>query len=533
MATAQPQLDPAAFIPADPCEHRTSPDIRTGVISGATFTDKEVTFAAIDNLAFFEGDIILGTVDQLEQAKAGLEGVAIKGDQFRWPDCVVPFTIDSALPNQARVTAAIQHWEDNTPIIFRPRTNETDVVNFTPSSGCSSPVGRQGGVQSLKLGSDCTTGNAIHELGHTVGLWHEQSRADRDNFIQIDRSNIDPKEAFNFDQHITDGDDIGPYDFGSVMHYPATAFAIDATKPTIIAPQPIGQRSGLSNGDIDAVRHIYSKPLTLLVHLEGIGDVPNGSAGVFAGTRGQSRRVEGFQLNFGGPIPGFNLGIEYMAHLQGSGDTAFTPAGTFVGTRGQSRRLEGFAIRLTGPAKDNFDIFYTAHLQDMGETAIAMNGEFCGTRGQSRRVEGMTVWLLQKFTGNIRGLVHLQGIGDVTQPRMKFAGTRGQSRRLEGFQLSLDPKIPGVNLEYMAHLADMGDTTFIPEGQFVGTRGQSRRLEGFAIRLTGPNAPNFHVFYMAHLQSTGDTGVFSDGQFCGTRGQAQRVEGMRVWVRKK
>jgi hypothetical protein len=42
------------------------------------------------------------------------------------------------------------------------------------------------------------------------------------------------------------------------MHYPATAFSASG-KPTIIAPggQPIGQRDGLSAGDIGAVAALY------------------------------------------------------------------------------------------------------------------------------------------------------------------------------------------------------------------------------------------------------------------------------------
>lgn len=125
-------------------------------------------------------------------------------------------------------------------------------------------------------------------------------------------------------------------------------------------------------------------------------------------------------------------------------------------------------------------------------------------------------------------LVHLQDIGDSLFHNGQWAGTKGQSRRLEGFQISQVNPVPGLSLQYMAHLQDIGDVPWVNEGGFVGSRGQSRRLEGFAIRLTGPNAPFWDVIYQAHLQDMGDTGSYSNGQFCGTRGQSRRVEAIRV-----
>src|SRR4029077_7940111 len=67
-----------------------------------------------------------------------------------------------------------------------------------------------------------------------------------------------------FDQHITDGDDIGAYDFGSIMHYPRNAFSIDGsdTITPIVAVPPgvtIGQRNALSAGDIAAANTLCTK----------------------------------------------------------------------------------------------------------------------------------------------------------------------------------------------------------------------------------------------------------------------------------
>ncbi|MDZ4286788.1 MAG: tyrosinase family protein [Prosthecobacter sp.] len=129
-------------------------------------------------------------------------------------------------------------------------------------------------------------------------------------------------------------------------------------------------------------------PFKLLVHLQDIGDVVVNND-EFGGTRGESRRLEGFQINILPAVPG--LSCSYMAHLQDIGDVPAVNEGQFIGTRGESRRLEGFAITLTGPAAASYNVSYMAHLQDIGDTAFYSNGQFCGTRGESRRVEGMLV----------------------------------------------------------------------------------------------------------------------------------------------
>ena len=129
------------------------------------------------------------------------------------------------------------------------------------------------------------------------------------------------------------------------------------------------------------------------VHLQDFGDTPLRDA-TWAGTIGQSLRLEGFQVRFTSPVAG--LGIEYMCHEQDVGDLPWMAGGSFCGSRGQSKRLEGLAMRLTGPNAANYDINYACHLQDLGDQGPLKNGAFCGARGQSRRLEAMEVWVTPK-----------------------------------------------------------------------------------------------------------------------------------------
>ena len=220
----------------------------------------EVGYDVVDDLAIVEGDIVLGTVDEVvardrELRRPGIRsGTRAGGSDFSWPGLVVPFEISSALSDtlKDRIQSAVDHWNANTVFRLRARDGEADFVRFISGSGCSSPVGRQSGEQNIRLSESCGRGSIIHEIGHSIGLFHEQSRNDRDVVIIVNLDNVEDGKEHNFDTFGSGGRERGPFDFNSIMLYGSFAFSANGepTMTKLDGSTFVGQRNGLSTADI-------------------------------------------------------------------------------------------------------------------------------------------------------------------------------------------------------------------------------------------------------------------------------------------
>jgi len=52
-------------------------------------------------------------------------------------------------------------------------------------------VGHHGYKTQISIGDNCDFQHVMeHEIGHSVGFWHEQSRPDRDNYISVIWENV-------------------------------------------------------------------------------------------------------------------------------------------------------------------------------------------------------------------------------------------------------------------------------------------------------------------------------------------------------
>jgi len=151
----------------------------------------------------------------------------------------------------------------------------------------------------------------------------------------------------------------------------------------------------------------------------GAPDVANPSpapaVGQFLGTTGQSKRLEAFSLPFIQFAAADNLGttyytgsfpFTYQAHVEGIGWQSYVSSSSFAGTIGQSRRIE--AIKIYGPGLNNPNytltfndsspsttaklyIYYRVHADGLGWMNWVPENNMAGTTGQSRRLEAMQV----------------------------------------------------------------------------------------------------------------------------------------------
>jgi hypothetical protein len=76
----------------------------------------------------------------------------------------------------------------------------------------------RGGRQVLRYEDSHSWPILVHEFLHALGVYHEQSRSDRDNFVEIRWNNIQDDAIGNF-QKKPASVDYFDYDYGSLMHY--------------------------------------------------------------------------------------------------------------------------------------------------------------------------------------------------------------------------------------------------------------------------------------------------------------------------
>ncbi|XP_062406194.1 meprin A, alpha (PABA peptide hydrolase), tandem duplicate 1 [Sardina pilchardus] len=200
---------------------------------------------------------------------------ALLNTTFRWT-FPIPYILSDDLDLNAKgcIFQAFEMYRLKSCIDFKPYEGEKSYIKFVKQNGCWSMVGDQQDGQLLSLGPGCDHKAVIeHELLHAVGFYHEQSRQDRDDYVNIDLAQVTDGLQHNFnkydDSFITDQNTA--YDYESVMHYRPFSFNKDPNIPTITTKIPefynvIGQYLDFSKLDVLRMNRMYKCPssLTLL-----------------------------------------------------------------------------------------------------------------------------------------------------------------------------------------------------------------------------------------------------------------------------
>ncbi|OWA53845.1 putative Embryonic protein UVS.2 [Hypsibius exemplaris] len=233
----------------------------------------DVALSVPDDSLFFEGDIL--DAERFEPTDF-IRGPKFGCETGKWPAGVVPYVFSKTFmgddEKRMLVLKAMQGFEKSTCVRFVERKQEKDYLQiFADSNRCYSFLGRQMSFnnQGQRLGlslAKCFTNGSIgitqHQLMHSLGFYHEQSRLDRDEYVDINWQNIKPENREQFQKYPSTA--FGePYDFGSVLHYGMYDFAIDPTVWTIRPKEKyrdrvIGQRDGLSATDIRKINKVYN-----------------------------------------------------------------------------------------------------------------------------------------------------------------------------------------------------------------------------------------------------------------------------------
>ena len=117
--------------------------------------------------------------------------------------------------------------------------------------------------QILYLGKNCLTKATIqHEMLHVLGLYHEQSRPDRDDFVEILSKNIITGKESNFRKIENSATSSGVhYDYLSILHYPKNAFSsngLDTIRTKDASYQTlIGEAEQPSKSDLFQIELMY------------------------------------------------------------------------------------------------------------------------------------------------------------------------------------------------------------------------------------------------------------------------------------
>merc|ERR1719383_126678 len=143
----------------------------------------------------------------------------ISGDFRRWPQNIVPYEFSSSIlgnsESRSLIEQAMHEWQAVSCIRFEPFStslaqqlgHDQRMLFQTSESGCFASLGfldpriiRGSPRNRVNLGNNCMYKRVIlHEIGHGLGLYHQQARPDRDENLDVIEANVNPNMWSQYD----------------------------------------------------------------------------------------------------------------------------------------------------------------------------------------------------------------------------------------------------------------------------------------------------------------------------------------------
>lgn len=153
-----------------------------------------------------------------------------KDSRSKW-SFPIPYFIEAGV-EQTVVDNALKNIAKETCVTFKKSApfNNKPGLRIYKGPGCWSWIGPKSDnkPQDVSIGNGCQWNGIVqHEVLHALGVFHEQSRPDRDDYIGLNLNNVLPKQRYNYDKSsIASTETFGlPYDYGSVMQYDKKSFS--------------------------------------------------------------------------------------------------------------------------------------------------------------------------------------------------------------------------------------------------------------------------------------------------------------------
>ena len=185
---------------------------------------------------------------------------ALDKDCDLWEDGVVPYEIDPDHGATATIHAVIAYMERRTNLRFVRRIDQNNYLRFTRQTAGDTHTDDYGRGSPRDIADSYEDmGLLFHEVGHAMGLVHEQQRSDRDQYVRVLWENIPDDDETEDQFEIRPTLHSEQYDYYSMMHYhlgSAASPLMEVLDPTVDQSR-VGRSTEPSTLDIDFLNTIY------------------------------------------------------------------------------------------------------------------------------------------------------------------------------------------------------------------------------------------------------------------------------------